>query len=135
VETPWPQPVAGDIVWCRFPDGLSSRTKPRPTLVLKVFDDVAPLYSVQVGYGTSQKTTTLHGGEFLISKSLHPAAYEMAGLSYDTKFNLRQTLILPFTDQWFGIPPSQPHGAKPKLGTLHPSLMRAAAAAYRAANP
>ena len=100
---------------------------------LIVFDDDAPQFEVRVVYGTSQRKTMLHRGEFAILRSRNPAAYEAAGLSYDTKFDLQQTLDLPFTTEWFSVPPAAPHGQTPKLGTLHPSLVRALEAAYRAA--
>jgi len=86
---------------------------------------------VRVAYGTSQRPTTLHRGEFTILRQLNPAAYEAAGLSYDTKFDLKQTLDLPYTTEWFSVPPAAPHGQSPRLGTLHPSLVRAVEAAYR----
>ncbi len=107
--------------------------KPRPALILIVFDDDAPRFEVRVAYGTSQRTTTLHRGEFLILRSRNPAAYQTAGLSYDTKFDLKQTVDLSYTTEWFSMPPAAPHGHSPKLGTLHPSLVRALEAAYRAA--
>ncbi len=129
----WAEPIAGDIVWCRFPDSVSPRPKPRPALVLAVFDDDAPRFTVRVGYGTSRRTTTLFRGEFSILRDRHPAAYASAGLSYDTKFDLRQALDLPYTTDWFSVPPGAPHGQTPKLGTLHPSLVRAVEAAFRAA--
>jgi hypothetical protein len=129
----WAEPTAGDIVWCHFPDDIHPRPKPRPALVLAVFDDDAPFFSVRVAYGTSQRTTTLYAGEFAILNDRHPAAYRAAGLSFDTKFNLKQALDLPYTDEWFSVPPAAPHGQSPKLGTLHPSLVRAVQAAYRAA--
>lgn len=129
----WPEPVAGDLVWCHFPDNIHPRPKPRPALVLAVFDDEAPHFSVRVAYGTSQKTDRLYKGEFLIARSPHPAAYEAAGLSYDTKFNLRQRIDLPYSSEWFSVPPAAAHGQVPRLGTLHPSLVRIAAAALQAA--
>jgi hypothetical protein len=89
---------------------------------------------VCVSYGTSQKTDRLYSGEFRISKSEHPAAYASAGLSYDTKFDLRNILELPFNDAYFSVPPHAPHGQTPKLGTLHPSMVRIAAFAYAAAS-
>lgn len=61
------------------------------------------------------------------------SAYEAAGLSYDTKFDLRQLVDLPYTSGWFSVPPSAPFGQSPKLGILHPSLARAVQAAFRAA--
>ena len=128
----WAEPTAGDIVWCRFPDDIAPRPKPRPALVLAVFDDDAPEFTVRVAYGTSQRTTTLHQGEFSILRDRNPVAFEVAGLSYDTKFNLGQTVDLPYTVEWFSVPPAAPHGQNPRLGTLHPSLVRAVEAAYRA---
>lgn len=124
---------AGDILWCRFPGDISPRPKPRPALIVAVFDDEAPQFAVAVAYGTSQRTTQLHRGEFVIQRARNPAAYHVAGLSYDTKFDLRQTAVLPYDGEWFSVPPGAPHGQKPTLGTLHPSLVRAVEAAYRAA--
>ena len=128
----WAEPTAGEIVWCHFPDDIHARPKPRPALILTVFDDDAPQFTVCVAYGTSQKTTALHAGEFSILRARNLVAYEAAGLSYDTKFNLKQALDLPYTTEWFSVPPAAPYGQSPKLGTLHPSLVRAAEAAFRA---
>ncbi|WP_027474946.1 hypothetical protein [Curvibacter gracilis] len=128
----WPEPAAGELVWCHFPDNIHPRPKPRPALVLAVFDDDEPEFHIQVAYGTSQRTTVLYQGEFAILKSKHPAAYQAAGLSYDTKFDLNNTLVLPYNTVWFSVPPAAPHGQNPKLGTLHPSLVPAVQAAYRA---
>lgn len=130
----WPEPTAGDIVWCHFPDDIHPKPKPRPALVLVVYDDQAPEFLVQVAYGTSQRTTTLHPGEFAILQAKHPTAYAAAGLSYDTKFDLKNHVTLPFNSDWFSVPPAAPHGQNPKLGVLHPSLVRTAATAYQAAH-
>ncbi|MDB5822539.1 MAG: hypothetical protein JWR21_1243 [Herminiimonas sp.] len=129
----WAEPPAGDIAWCHFPDNINPHPKPRPALILVVFDDDAPQFRVRVAYGTSQRTTALHRAEFSILRLRNPAAYEAAGLSYDTKFNLGQTVDLPYTTEWFSVPPAAPHGQSPKLGTLHPSLVPALQAAHRAA--
>ena len=51
---------------------------------------------VRVAYGTSKRTTTLHGGEFTIASTGNRAAYDMAGVKYDTKFDLMKTLSLPW---------------------------------------
>jgi len=130
----WPSPAAGEIVWCHFPQDakLEPGPKPRPALVVKVFDDHLPHCYVLVAYGTSQKTNQLRSGEFLIS-NLDAAAYRLAGLSYPTKFNFHSVVELPFNDQWFKPPPHAPHGQIPKLGVLHPSLMRRVQAAWEAA--
>ena len=129
----WSEPTAGDIVWCHFPDGVRARPKPRPALVLVVFDDDAPQFTVKVVYGTSQRTTELHRGEFCIARLQNSAAFQAAGLSYDTKFNLKQTVDLPCNSDWFSVPPAAPHGQVPKLGMLHASLMRSLEAALNAA--
>lgn len=131
----WEEPTAGDIVWCHFPDDIHPRPKPRPALILAVFDDNAPQFGVRVTYGTSQRTTTLYRGEFAILRERNAAAYEVSGLSYDTKFNLRQALDLPFTTEWFSVPPAAPYGQTPRLGVLHPSLVQAVRAAYEAISP
>jgi len=130
---PWGEPTAGEIVWCHFPDNINPRPKPRPALIVVVFDDAAPLFTVRVAYGTSQKTTQLYRGEFVILQNKNPAAYVAAGLSYDTKFDLRHLVDLPYTTEWFSVPPAAPHGQTPVLGTLHPSMVRAVQAAYREA--
>ena len=124
----WGEPTAGDIVWCHFPDNINPCPKQRPALILAVFEDDVPQVEVRVAYGTSQRTT-----EFSILRDRDPAAYEAAGLSYDTKFDLKQALDLPYTTEWFSVPPAAPHGQTPKLGTLHPSLVRAVQAAFRTA--
>ena len=129
----WAEPTAGEIIWCHFPDSITPRPKPRPALILAVFDDAAPQFTVRVAYGTSQRTTTPRRGEFSVLRERNPAAYDAAGLSYDTKFGLKQILDLPCTTEWFSVPPAAPHGQTPKLGTLHPSLVRTVQAAFRAA--
>lgn len=129
----FPAPSPGDIVWCRFPkDKLSAPApKARPALVLRVGEERGhPV--VEVAYGTSQKVDALYAGEFAIAPA-GPVAYRAAGLSYATKFNLGDTFELDFNDAWFAVPPGAPHGQTPKLGVLHPSLVRRAQAAFDAA--
>ena len=135
VSSGWPTPEAGEIVWCRFPHDLlrhSQTHKPRPALVVRVYDDKTPHYVVLVAYGTSQKTDELRSGEFLIGLQ-DAAAYRMAGLSFPTKFNFRQCVELPYNNTWFLVPPGAPCGQTPKLGILHPSLIRRAHTAWIAA--
>lgn len=127
----WREPTAGEIVWCHFPNNVNPRPKPRPALVLIVFDDDAPHFEVRVAYGTSQRTTSLHSGEFAILHDRNREAYDAAGLSYDTKFNLKQLVDLPYSTEWFSVPPSAPYGQTPKLGILHPSFTLAVQAAFR----
>lgn len=129
----WPEPDAGDIVWCRFPDSIHARPKPRPALVIDVQMDEAALFFVSVAFGTSQKLNRLYSGEFQITQKDNSAAYALAGLSFNTKFDLRTILFLPFNQEWFFVPPHAPHGQNPKLGTLHPSMVKVASNAYKAA--
>jgi hypothetical protein len=129
----WPTPEAGEIVWCNFPEnmGIEPGPKPRPALVVKVFDDHPPHFTVLVAYGTSQKTDQLRSGEFLIADR-ETAAYQLAGLSYSTKFSFHKTVELPYSSDWFKVPPGAPNGQTPKLGVLHPSLMQRARGAWDA---
>ena len=129
----WLEPTAGDIVWCHFPDHIQPKPKPRSGLIISTKEDDQGVIFVSVAYGTSQKTDRLYSEEFKISKSEHPAAYASAGLSYDTKFDLKNILELPFNDAYFSVPPNAPHGQSPKLGTLHPSMVRIAASTFSAA--
>ncbi len=128
----WREPTAGDIVWCHFPDNIIPKPKPRPALIMRVKEDEDGRFFVRVTYGTSKKLDRLCTGEFAIRKGEHPAAYSMAGLSYDTKFDLGRMLDLPFNDDYFSVPPNAPHGHFPKMGTLHPSMVRVASAAFAA---
>ncbi|NCN89739.1 MAG: type II toxin-antitoxin system PemK/MazF family toxin [Gallionella sp.] len=130
----WPAPEAGEIVWCHFPEskGIKPGPKPRPALIVKVFDDQAPHFIVLVAYGTSQKTDQLRSGEFLIT-DCETAAYRLAGLSYPTKFSFHNTVELPYSSEWFKVPPGASNGQIPKLGVLHPGLMQRVSAAWEAA--
>jgi hypothetical protein len=130
----WRAPSPGDIVWCWFPESpaMTPGPKPRPALVtaVEIRDDGVAAHVV---YGTSQRVDRLRVGEFAILRAVNPSAFAVAGLAFDTKFDFKAALTLPWTDQFFKIPPRAPHGQTPKLGILHPSLMRAAKAAHDAA--
>ncbi len=128
-----PLPAPGDIVWCLFPEvpNIDPGPKPRPAIVLSVEhrDDGA---QVSVVYGTSRNLTRLKSGEVAITKTKNPAAYALAGLAYDTKFDFKVIIDLPWSDRYFKAPPRGLHGNTPKLGTLHATILRAVEAAYRA---
>ena len=127
----WPLPAPGDIVWCRFPElpRQSPGPKPRPALVLEVTEREDGI-EIAVVYGTSQRVDKLSAGA--ITRLGHAAAYKAAGLSHDTKFDFKQTARLPWSDEFFAIPPGAPNGQRPLLGTLHASMIRAAATAHAA---
>lgn len=73
------------------------------------YDDGA--VDVEVAYGTSQGTSDVHAGELVVRKS--DAA---AGLDKDTKFDIRNRVRLPFTEEWFAPDPARRHGEHPKRG-------------------
>jgi PemK-like, MazF-like toxin of type II toxin-antitoxin system len=129
----WPLPAPGDIVWCRFPElpRQFPGPKPRPALVLEVIEREDGI-EVTVVYGTSQRVDKLSAGEFAITRVGNAAAYKAAGLSHDTKFDFKQTARLPWSEEFFAVPPGAPNGQKPLIGTLHASVIRAAAAAHAA---
>lgn len=87
---------------------------------------------MRVAYGTSQCVNTLYAGAFAVT-SHNARAYELARLSDATQFNFTRSVELSYNDKWFSVPPGVPHGQTPKLGVLHPSLIRKAAAAHAAA--
>ena len=130
----WPSPAAGDIVWCRFPHlpGQAPGPKPRPARVLKLIERDDGI-EVTVVYGTSQRVDRLSRGEFAITKLGHPAAYRASGLSFDIKFDFRKAVAPPRNGSFFAVPPRAPFGQRPRLGVLHPSMMRCAASAQPAA--
>ncbi len=129
----WPAPEPGDIVWCRFPERPRDKPgpKPRPALVLEVTQRTDGI-EVKVAFGTSQKLGRLQAGEFAIRKLDNAAAYTLAGLSFDTKFDLAKTLSLPWDDAFFAVPPDPRHGQIPKLGSLHSGMVKIVEAALHA---
>jgi len=129
----WQETTAGEIVWCHFPDNIHPKPNARPGLITSTKEADDGRLFVSVAYGTSQKIDRLYEGDFRITKSEHPAAFASAGLSYDSKFDLSKILELPFNDTYFSVPPKAPYGQIPKLGALHPSMVRIAAAACSAA--
>ena len=134
MKSNWKLPAPGDIVWCLFPHipDFEPGPKPRPALVMSV-EKREDGEVVTVVYGTSQNVNRLRLGEMAIVQSLHPAAYALAGLACDTKFDFKAMVELPWTDRYFKAPPRSPYGNNPKLGTLHATVMHAVEAAYRAA--
>lgn len=86
---------------------------------------------VRIAAGTSRKTTGagVYPWELLL-ESDGSSAFQASGLSYSTKFNIRNTLELPYTALFFEPPPLRPHGATPKLGSLHASYMAALRTAF-----
>jgi hypothetical protein len=129
----WSIPEPGDIVWCRFPERPRDvpGPKPRPALVLEVsqYEDG---HLLKVAYGTSKKVNQLMAGEFAICKLANPLAYQLAGLAFDTKFDLRTVVEIPWDELFFAVPPRPEHGQHPKLGVLHPGLVKVVASALRA---
>jgi len=73
-----------------------------------------------VVYGTTQRTDRLYPGEFLVPVSFS----DTTGLAYDTKFDVGRSVLLPYSDEYFSVPPQAPFGQVPKMGMLHPNLVR-----------
>ena len=99
-----PRPKVGDIVQCCFPQQVGvPGPKDRPALVLQVEEAVDdPNGSVVVvAYATSQHTTVVYPGEFVIEASAK------AGLSKATKFDLVNHHRLPFDLDWFAPAPGR----------------------------
>lgn len=103
---------------CRFPDEVGvPGPKERPALVLQVEAavDAAPDEGcvVSVAYATSQDTSKVYPGEFVVGAS------SKSGLTVDTKFDLANIHRLPFDDKWFAPAPGKgkatPH---PRRGLL-----------------
>ena len=134
MSSKWALPAPGDIVWCLFPEvpGMEPGPKPRPALVMRV-ERKEDGEVLSVVYGTSQNLRPLRRGEFAITRDNHPGAYALAGLAYDTKFDFKTMVDLPWSEGYFKVPPRSPHGNTPKLGTLHATVVWAVEAAYRAA--
>lgn len=130
----WPPPLPGDLVWCQFPE-LPAQVpgpKPRPALVVQVVTHKDGVV-VHVVYGTSQRVDRLTAGQFAIRKLDNPGAFALAGLAFDTKFDFKVVVALPWGDQFFKVPLRAFNGQTPKLGTLHAMLLHAARAAHDAA--
>lgn len=125
-------PEPGDIVWCRFPlQGFTNPgPKPRPALVIDA-GRLRESPAVEVIFGTSKKVDRIFPGEFVIAPA-DGDAFTLSGLAYATKFNTARTVFLPYDDSWFDVAPGAPYGQTPKLGVLHPSLLRRVEAAVKA---
>lgn len=132
-------PAPGDLVWCRFPEDLRLKPAPkaRPALVLAVGhkDDEPGMPMVRVAAGTSRKTAAgqVYPWEMLVERT-DAVEFRATGLSYTTKFNLRNTLELPYTSEFFAAAPGQPFGKSPRLGMLHPTYMAVLKAVAKAAD-
>ena len=120
-------------MWCRFPHHGMGRPGPKPRAALVVdIGSIGSTPAVEVIYGTSQKLERLFAGEFAITPA-DGAAFRESGLEYPTKFDAARSVFLPYDGNWFSVPPHAPHGQTPRLGVLHPSLMRRAQTAFDAA--
>lgn len=110
-----PQPKAGDIVQCRFPEEVGRPgPKERPALVLEVeeaLDDPTGCV-ITVAYATSQRINTVYPGEFVIEPNV------ATGLTVATKFDLVNRHRLPFDDAWFAPAPGK-RPLHPRRGRLN----------------
>lgn len=90
--------------------------KHRPALVISVMDETSPV-RLRVAYGTTQKVRPVGRGQFLVSQ---PAHLQQAGLWGETRFSMRNVVVLDYTKRWFGHAPLPGglKGSSPKMGTL-----------------
>lgn len=123
----WSCPRPGDVVWTRFPEesGISPGPKARPAVVLAVGKQPGIAEPVlRVAYGTSQHIDRLYPGEVLISERDGVDVLQLAGLDRATKFALGKVVELPFNAIWFEDAPRFRFGRHPKMGVLHPILLK-----------
>ena len=109
-------PHAGEVSWGRFPyDKTLGEPGPeaRPCLILAVFE-AGSRFQVLIAYGTTKLHRGLKAGEFLIDDRL---AMTQAGLTEETKFDLKNHTLLPYSDKWFEIAPGTGHPS-PKMGDI-----------------
>jgi hypothetical protein len=78
---------------------------------------------VEVAYGTSKKTMQKYAGEFELTLR-DGEVFRRAGLTEESKFDLRRCVWLPYNDRWFKPKPASPPKRTPKLGTLDLNLDR-----------
>jgi len=130
----WKIPAPGDIVWYLFPEipDIKPGPKPRPAIVLSVERrEVGD--QVSVIYGISRHLMRLKTGEVAITQAKNPAAYALAGLAYDIKFDFKVIVNLPWSDRYVKVPARNPYGNTSKIRTLHATSLRAIETAYQAA--
>ncbi len=122
-----------DLVFCHFPTegALEPAPKPRPALVLNVADDSDP-QRVEVAYGTSKKTTQKYAGEFELAPR-DGKVFQRAGLTEESKFDLRRRVWLPYNERWFTPKPASPLRKTPKLGALDLNLNKSVQRRFLAA--
>jgi hypothetical protein len=88
---------------------------------------------VSVVYGTSRHLMRLKTGEVAITQAKNPAAYALTGLAYDTNFDFKVIVNLPWSDRYVKVPTRNPYGNTSKIRTLHATILRAIETAYQAA--
>lgn len=116
-------PSVGDFVWCLFPEITGQPgPKSRPAFVVGINTDDPAKPHVKVAYGTSKKLTNLYPSEFAITPA-DIREYVAAGLSHPTKFDMKNTVVLPYCDTWFAISPNKKFGSTPKMGEALISLV------------
>src|SRR6185437_13728578 len=112
-------PAIGSMVWCRFPMGGNPNIpggEHHPVLVLGRNIDIENRTGrLIVAYGTSTTKDATRAQLDLIIPASEIAAH---GLRYPTRFDLAAVnrLDLPWSEEWFSKPRSQPDIFISKLG-------------------
>lgn len=132
----YPAPQGLPIVRCYYPVPPGEELKPRPAIVLAGRDpgDGKPLI-LTVCYGTSVIKRIPYAWDFII-KSDNVNEFLPSGLHETTRFDLTQTVELPYTSDNFALPRGvRVYGNNPQMGIVVesalPRLQSAIAAAKR----
>lgn len=116
IVRPWlPVPQAGDIVQCRFPNGLltSRGQQDRPVLIVEVDEDPRDedRCIVRFTYGTSHDVEHWYPGELTVRATDPRASFDK-----DTKFDLGNHVRLPLETPRLSTAPGRRFGNRPKRG-------------------
>jgi hypothetical protein len=94
-------PAPYDLVWCRFPDHQSLGNpgpKPRPALVRNTAVDEDGHGEVELVYGTTKLKLNQRRFDFFINQ---PYEMDHCGLFMATRFDLDNTVWVPWAAEWF----------------------------------
>ena len=114
-------PVPYEIVWCRFPFAPQLGEPgpyPRPALVRSTAIGVDNVGEVEVVYGTTTLKLDKRFYDLIVSKM---SEMDACGLYRATRFDLDQTVWLPWNTDWFEV---RSGFFSPVIGKLTDSMIR-----------
>ena len=118
-------PAPASIVWCNFPEDLTTKKpgpKPRPALVFKArYADNPPQdrFFVLVAYGTSKLKIGRRPNDFVIANSM---ALDILRLPQATRFDLDDVVWLPWAKPFFAPRSENDQLNTPTMSVLPGSL-------------